>query len=183
MNPAERLVLVITQLIVSNRIARWIFIGYLTSLHLLIFSSMYFLALNGDDATAVTTLEKDWYPIYIYNQYELNANIIKTNLHWTETRLFKPSIYTIFMKPMSTRKPFYDIPHFILTYTNTALAFFSQNCPWWQSCNLWFFSPFWLNISNPFTQVYQCLDITYKTYFITIIKCVTSWSNWKRLIP
>jgi hypothetical protein len=59
MNPAERLVLVITQLIVSNRIARWIFIGYLTSLHLLIFSSMYFLALNGDDATAVTTLEKD----------------------------------------------------------------------------------------------------------------------------
>jgi homeobox protein cut-like len=54
MNPAERLVLTVTQLIVSHRVARWIFIGYLTSLHLLIFSSMYFLALSGHEATTAT---------------------------------------------------------------------------------------------------------------------------------
>lgn len=57
MNPAERLVLIITQLIVSNRIARWIFIGYLSSLHLLVFSSMYFLALTGDETKTVNNQE------------------------------------------------------------------------------------------------------------------------------
>ena len=58
MNPAERLVLIVTQLIVSNRIARWIFIGYLSSLHLLVFSSMYFMALTGDNNSVPIHLEK-----------------------------------------------------------------------------------------------------------------------------
>jgi uncharacterized membrane protein len=48
MNPAERLAFTITQVVVSNRQARWIFIAYLVGLHFLVISSMYQVMLTTD---------------------------------------------------------------------------------------------------------------------------------------
>jgi hypothetical protein len=58
MNAAERLVLTATRIIVSYRIGRWILIGYLGTLHFLVFFSMYIVA-SSDHSKHQLDFERD----------------------------------------------------------------------------------------------------------------------------